>query len=160
MTPLLKWGQQGTGTNQIPPILERVCCPLHPNPTTVRMNINIPSFPVLWPHLPPPGIVTCISYSSNFPMHLCPTSCLPQLFWIVAYLHLSASLVFGVGGLPSSSFPPCYPCCLFPMCCFFISGIATGNKTDSPYGVLGASLDLYGTIIYILNYYTRITLTK
>ena len=43
---------------------------------------------------------------------------------------------------------------------FFISGIANGNANGSPYDVLGASLDLCGTTISILNCYPRNKMTK
>ena len=51
---------------------------------------------------------------------------------------------------------------ILPLSCvlFFVSGIETGNETGSTYDVLGASLDICGTIITSLNWSTRSKLTK
>ena len=42
----------------------------------------------------------------------------------------------------------------------FISGISTGNETGRPSAILGASLDIWGTIISILNCSPRSPLDK
>ena len=78
---------------------------------------------------------------------------------MVDCLHLSDGLGFDIGGLPSYSVPLCYKLCLSPLY-FYFYGIVTGNETGSPSGVLVASFDLCGTIIYSLNCSPRSPLTK
>ena len=43
---------------------------------------------------------------------------------------------------------------------FLVSGIVTGDETSSSSDTFGTSLALSGTSISILNWYTRITLSK
>ena len=51
---IMKWGQQGPGTPQLPSSTEKVFSPLRTYLMTVRMNINIPYFPGLCSY-PPVG---------------------------------------------------------------------------------------------------------
>ena len=153
------WGQQGPGTHHLTSRLEKVCCPLLPYPMTVRMHIKLPSFSGLWIHLHLSGIPLCLFYSYNFPPHLCPPSCLPLQFWMVIWPYLSAILGSDVGVLPSSSVPTCYPWCIWPLF-LNVSGIETGSKTGGPSNVVGYSWPLCETIIFSLNCYPRIPLTK
>ena len=64
-------------------------------------------------------------------------------------LYLIFGLGFDVGGLTPSLVPLWYPCCL---CCLW--------ETGSLSVFLGASFDLFVTIIYRLNFSPRIPLTK
>ena len=43
---------------------------------------------------------------------------------------------------------------------FCVSGIVAGNETGTPSDVFGACLSLFGTIVFSLNCYPRIPLTK
>ena len=57
---------------------------------------------------PPVGNATFLFFSSPFTPCLYPPSFLPPQFWTVTYPHLSTGLGSDVGGLTSSSVPPCY----------------------------------------------------
>ena len=57
---IMKWGQQGLGTHQIPSILEKVCRPLIKYPMSVWMYIKLPCSMVLWTHLPPSVTFSCL----------------------------------------------------------------------------------------------------
>ena len=105
---LMRWGQQGPSTHQLPFMLEKLCWPLLPYPMTVHMCIILPWNLFLWIHLHLSKIPLYLFYSSRFPPQLCLPSCPTPIFWTVTCPHLSAGLVSDVGGLMSSSVPPYY----------------------------------------------------
>ena len=105
---IMSWGQQVSGTHQLPSSLGKVCLTLLLYPMTAQMNINLPYFLGLRLHLHLSGIPISLLSSSCFHPQLFPPSLLPPKFWTVTCLHLSAGLGYDVGGIPSSAVPPCY----------------------------------------------------
>ena len=77
---IIRWGQQGPGTNKLPSRLEKVCNTFLPDPITVWMRIKLPSITGLWLHLHLLGIRLFIFLSYPFPPCMCPPYCLTQNF--------------------------------------------------------------------------------
>ena len=153
----MRWFKHGPGTHQLPSRMEFFCHLLNPYPVTVRIHIKPPYFLDLWPRLHLSVIPLFLlsfylpSVSTLFPSSVILDGDLlaPQYgpgvwqFWISVFF--SSTVIFLI---------PLY------LVLFCVSWIATDNETGSPSDVLGASLALCGTIIYILNFYPRSLLTK
>ena len=128
----MSWVQQVPGTPELTSSIVNVWCTLLTHPMTLWVHISLHIFWSLWFHLHLLGITLFISFSSTFSPCLCPPSCLPPYFWTVVFLHLSAGLGYDVGGLFSSSFPPCYSYCLCPSCYLVLFGLRLTMKMEAP----------------------------